>query len=363
MSLRSRPEIETIAECAHGGVDETEMRSLGLSARDIVDFSVCCNPYGAPPAVGSAISLAAIGKYPDSDCCELRLQLSKRIGVPPDLIVVGNGSMELLRNAGLAFINPGDLCMIGSPTFGEYQVTCQIMGGKILEFPTAESESFRVDASMMAETVGRQRPKIVFLCNPNNPTGSYLERSEVIEIVNSSKDTLFVLDEAYAGFLENSGESTEMVGMGNVLVVRSMTKDYAMAGLRLGFAFAAKDIIAPMRKVRTPWSVNSVAQVAGTRALESGAGHLRESLNKIALAKKELLADLAAIGAPPIPSQANFFMVKVGDARALRGRLAAKGILVRDCTSFGLPQFIRIGVRTPEENDRLVLAMKEVLGR
>jgi histidinol-phosphate aminotransferase len=177
--------------------------------------------------------------------------------------------------------------------------------------------------------------------------------------MSSCQDSLIILDEAYIAFTDNAWPSQDMVDLGSLVILRSMTKDYALAGLRLGYAIAAESIISVLKRVRPPWNVNTPAQKAGILAL-SDDSYLKKCSSKIREARDFLIKELERLGLPPLPSQTNFFLVKVGDATAFRQALLKKGILVRDCTSFGLPQYIRLAPRTLPECQKLIESIKDV---
>jgi histidinol-phosphate aminotransferase len=223
----------------------------------------------------------------------------------------------------------------------------------------SESAGFRPDIGTVAGIVGQLAPKAVFLCNPNNPTGAYLGRDDIGRLLEAAPDTLVVLDEAYAAFTDERWDSAGLCEAGNLLVVRSMTKDYAIAGLRLGYAFGEKGIIGVLKKVAPPWNVNILAQKAGIEALTRD-GYLEKSREAVREGRFYLMAELEKLGFRCVPSAANFFLVEVGEAAALRQKLLAKKILVRDCASFSLPEYIRIAVRLPGDNRKLVAALREI---
>jgi len=186
-----------------------------------------------------------------------------------------------------------------------------------------------------------------------------MPREQVLDIMSNARESLVILDEAYIAFTENAWMSQDLIDHSNLVILRSMTKDYALAGLRLGYAIASDSIISALKRVRPPWNVNSLAQKAGIAALSSDK-YLEECNNKIKEAKKFLIKELAHLGLSPLPSQTNFFLVHVGNATAFRQALLKKGILVRDCTSFGLPRYIRLAPRTLAECRKLIKAIKEV---
>jgi histidinol-phosphate aminotransferase len=214
----------------------------------------------------------------------------------------------------------------------------------------------------MVEMIERYHPKGIFICNPNNPTGQYLTRDELEAILDAGKNSLLTLDEAYISFVDDAWSSLNMIRSGNVIVLRTMTKDYALAGLRLGCAIAEPEVISILRRVRPPWNVNVVAQRAGVIALENDE-YLERSKRSFHEAKSFLIGALSGIGLPPFPSQTNFLLVKVGDARRFRLALLRRGIAIRDCSSFGMPQYVRIAVGTLPNCQKLVTVIREIMGK
>jgi histidinol-phosphate aminotransferase len=276
------------------------------------------------------------------------------------MITVGNGSVELIRFLALACFGPQDPVVIAEPTFGEYRVSLEIAGARPLPFWAAVRDGFRFDIGKLGHFLVSQGARGLFLCNPNNPTGAYLSRSQLESLSDASPECLLVLDEAYLSFVEEPWDSLSLLERGNLVLLRSLTKDYALGGLRLGYALGPPALMRALRTVLPPWSVNSLAQEAGILALRDQ-GHLARSRRAIAQAKEYLLGELRRLGLAPLPTATNFLLVPVGDASAFRLALLRQGILVRDCTSFGLPEHIRISLRTLPECQRLVAAMRRVL--
>ncbi len=201
------------------------------------------------------------------------------------------------------------------------------------------------------------RPQAVFLCNPNNPTGIGQPAEVIVGWARQCPRTLFVVDEAYLPFAPGLGSALTLGGE-NVLVLRSMTKDLGLAGLRLGYAVGDPNVIALLRRVQPPWSVNALAQAGGVAALGDPT-HQRRSLDLLAQARQELMLGLARLGLATVDSVTHFFLVSVGDGAAFRQTLLRRGVLVRDCASFGLPAHVRIATRRPEENERLLAVVRE----
>jgi len=356
LSLRPKPEVENLEACLHGGPNRAELTAMGLNPEAVLDFSVCSNPFEAPPGVKKIFNGIAVNRYPDSEATEFKECLSGKLEVAPDNILVGSGAVELIRLIALTYFGHGDSVLILEPTFGEYRVACQIVAAEVISQWGREGESFAPGIEETVNLVRQHRPKGIFICNPNNPTGQYLTRQEIEAILAACGDSLLILDEVYINFVDENWSSIDLIHRGNVVLVRSMTKDYALAGLRLGYAVANQEIIDALRRVRPPWNVSVVAQKAGVIALGE-ADYLEQCKQDIKEAKQFLVGELTRIGFTLVPSRTNFFLVKVANAKAFRATLLRQGILVRDCTSFGLPGYIRIAPRTMPECQKLITTM------
>ncbi len=350
-----RPEVWRTAPAHHGAPDHAELRRLGLSVEEVLDFSVNSNPYGPSPRVWDALARVPLDRYPDRDALTLREALASHHRVPPERIVVGNGTAELIWLVALAFVRPGDRCLVLEPTFGEYARAVRLMGGWVLAWRAREDTGFAFVAEEIAARLAEVAPRLVWLCNPNNPTGQVLPDRVLASWADAHPHTLFVVDEAYINFVPGL-ESAIALNRPNVLVLRSMTKDYALAGLRLGYAVASEEVVAALARVRPPWNVNALAQAAGVVALADQA-HLQRTLAALCRAGEAFRRGLVARGLEPFPSATHFFLLHVGDAAAFRSRLLAHGIQVRDATSFGLPGYVRVATRRPEENARFLQAL------
>ena len=362
MSLRPRLEVEKLEAGSHGGLNYTELRTMGLDPDEILDFSVCSNPFMSPPGVGKAFDTNVVSRYPDSEATEFRQCLSAKLGVTPENILAGNGAVELIRLIALTYFRPGDSILILEPTFGEYRIACQIIGTDVVNQWGREERSFTPKIEETVNLIKQRYPRGIFVCNPNNPTGQYLTSREVEMILDTCKDELLILDEAYVAFVDESWPSIDLISRGNLIIVRSMTKDYALAGLRLGYAVSSEEIINNLRRVRPPWNVNVVAQKAGIIALED-AEYLEWSKVEIKKAKQFLIGELCQIGFTLVPSSTNFFLLKVPNAKDFRTALLRHGILVRDCSSFGLPKYVRIAARTMPECQRLITTVQVMKSR
>ncbi|MGQ4809055.1 Histidinol-phosphate aminotransferase [Candidatus Entotheonellaceae bacterium PAL068K] len=354
-----RPELLQTSDVVHGALDFAELACLDLAPEAVMDFSVNGNPYGPSPRVREVISAVPLERFPDREALALRRVLASHMGTSPDRILAGNGSAELLWLVALAYLRAGDSVLIVGPTFGEYARAATLMGARVHEWTARPEEGFRVDPEDVAQTLGQLQPRLVFLCNPNNPTGTYLAVETIATWAHTFPRTLFVADEAYLPFTAGA-TSVLTTPTANLLVLGSMTKAHALAGVRLGYAVGHPQVIRALATVRPPWNVNALAQAAGIAALEDPS-HLHRSLTKLAHAKPPLVQGLQALGFVPVPSRTHFFLIPVGHATALRRALLQGGILVRDCTSFGLPAYIRVASRRPDENARLLAALAGTL--
>ena len=346
----------------HGGLDLAELRRMGIQPGDVLDFSANINPLGPHAAVREAVSNVDLAEYPDRQCLALRDALARRFGVGPEQILVGSGSTELIHLLARAYLRQGERAFIFTPTFGEYEAACNAAGATIHTFMADEAGAFQWEIDAALDAIRAQRPRLVFLCNPNNPTGVYLDQTTVCSVASAvPDDALLVLDEAYVPFVEEAWSSLRLLEQGNVVLLRSMTKDYSRAGVRLGYMLCHPAVAERVRQLQTTWSVSSVAQAAGIAALECGDRHVELGRHAVAHAKEYLEGELNTMGVPVIPSAANFLLAKTGCATEVREALLRRGVCVRDCTSFGLPRYIRIGLRKTEDCWRLISALKAVL--
>ena len=353
----------------HGSINPSELRALGLNPEDLLDFSASISPIGPPDGVWEAIRSVDLSAYPDPECLELREAICRHLStpsrkVPLERVLVGNGSTEifhLLTRAYFSDRSGGGSALLLTPTYGEYEGACRLAGGKVLNFEADLSGNFRWDIEAASSIISAGKPDLVIVCNPNNPTGVYLDRREIDTLADaaSGAGSLLVVDEAYLSFVEGPWDSLELLERTNVMLVRSMTKDYAQTALRLGYALASEDVVSRLRTYQPDWSVNGLAQKAGISALED-TGYLARAREAVFGAKRYLSAELSDLGLEVPPSEANFILVKVGDALKWRSSLMARGMVVRDCTSFGMPEYIRVGIRSMADCRRLSAAMADM---
>ncbi|HEY8477075.1 MAG TPA: aminotransferase class I/II-fold pyridoxal phosphate-dependent enzyme, partial [Chloroflexota bacterium] len=215
----------TAPPVAHGGIDPAEIERLGLRPEDILDFSTNVNPLGPPPGLGEALLEVDPAAYPDRNALALRRALAERLAVTPDDLLVGNGSAEIIWLLALAALAPSDRVVIVGPTFGEYARAARLAGAEVVEYQAREDDAFVPDVAKVVDLVRVARPALLFVCNPNNPTGAYLGRDAVEMLLRAVGEGLLVLDEAYVRFVEDPWSATDLVSRGNLVLLRSMTKD------------------------------------------------------------------------------------------------------------------------------------------
>ncbi len=362
------------ARPVHGGIKEAELRALGLRLEDCLDFSASVSPLGPPDGVAEAIAAVDLTAYPDPHCLALTEAIAAHHsgeGVTAGNVIVGNGSTEIIHLLTRAWIgSPPASCTPGAllltPTYGEYDGAVRISGGTVATLnATRCSEGFAWDTSAATAFIAAERPALTFVCNPNNPTGVLMGCEQLAEIADAVAGAggLLVVDEAYINLSERRADAdvVELAARhGSVITLRSMTKDYALTALRLGYAVAAAPVIARLAALQPDWSVNGLAQAAGLVAIADTA-YLESARAAVAASRDCVVERLTALGIRCYPAEANFVLAQVGDAADLRDRLARRGLFVRDCTSFGLPDCIRIGLRPVADCMRLADAIAEVL--
>lgn len=341
----------------HGGIDPAELKRFAISPDRLIDFSVNSNPFGPSPRVIEGICKIDFSRYPDRHCGELSEQLASLNGVSSGQILVGNGTAELIWLTVQALIQPGDKVLIVGPTFGEYHRASTQLGAQVVEIHSLPP-GFTLPLTEVLEQIQFHCPRLVFLCNPNNPTGKYISRETVRKIADAcGSQTILVLDEAYATFVNGTffGGKPER----NCLTLRSMTKDFALAGLRLGYAVGNPETIEQLHRRQPAWSVNAFAQAAGLIAL-SDLEYYRQTLGQLRQLQSRFYTQLRSRGFSFVESDVHFTLISPGVlARILRSKLLKRGLQVRDCASFGLPDYIRVSTRFDEENQRLLDALSD----
>jgi histidinol-phosphate aminotransferase len=341
----------------HGGPDLDELRAAGISPDSLVDFSVNVNPYGPTPRMRDAIRAAAIDRYPDPTARLARAALARMWDVDREGIVLGAGAAELLWTVTRAAVRAGDAVVVAGPTFSEPRAAAESVGAIVHEVRASAETSFRHDPDPLARAIRARRARLVYLCAPNNPTGLAWPVAELAALVGDCPDALFVVDQSFLSLSERHADAAVALP-DNAVRVRSLTKDHAIPGTRVGAALATPAFAKTLERMRPAWSTGAATQAAAIAAAAEP-DFVAESRARLLDDRTALIEGLRALGLTPLPSSTVFVLVSVGDARAVRERLLHRDrILVRDCASFGLPDHLRLAARGAEDRQRLFEALK-----
>ncbi len=340
----------------HGGLSEAERAAYAARGVALVDLSASLNPYGPHPRVRRAARAAAIERYPELDARELREAYASASGLSPEWVLAGNGSSELIYLVARAAATAGATGLVIGPTFGEYARAIRAAGMTVETWAAGSGAGACVDE--IVTRIRRLRPRIVFLCNPNNPTGILLGEPEIAAITAAVRDAdgWTVIDEAYIDFANPDGRDS--TPSDRQVILRSLTKLHTVPGLRLGFALARPPVIEAMAALQPPWSVSAPAQAAGLQALQER-DFAALSIQRIVRSRSRLAASLRKAGFEVSDSRANFLLIRAGAAAVFRRHLLDLGFVVRDCTSFGLPEHVRVAIPRAGDVGRLVSTMVE----
>lgn len=342
---------------------EEVQREYGLT--DVIKLASNENPLGPSPKAVDAIknSLVDVNLYPDGSCYQLRQELAAFHQLDADCFIVGNGSDEVLKLLAETFISEGDEGIMADPSFSEYDFAVTLMGGKIVKVPV--DENFALDLNKMAEAIN-DRTKLVFLCNPNNPTGTIVSGKEIEAFLDKVPEgVVVVFDEAYYEYVEDpsycSGLDFLKEGRKNIIVLRTFSKIYGLSGLRVGYGMAQPELIQWVNRAREPFNVNSLAQL-GARAALKDVEFVDKSRRFNNEGKEYIYREFQARGIKYIPTHSNFIFADVGvDSKALFESMLKKGVIIRTGDIFGYPTFIRVTIGTPEENKRFIAVLDESL--
>ena len=339
-------------------------RELGLEESGIIKLASNENPLGVSPGARRAIEAALpdLARYPDGNGFELKRALSRRLRVDPERIVLGNGSNDVLEMAARAFLSPGLEAIYSQHAFAVYPLAVQAIGATGVEVP---ARNYGHDLSGMRRAVSA-RTRLVFIANPNNPTGTLVHPDELEAFLAAlPKEVLVVLDEAYNEYLPDETLRADSIGWlgrySNLVVTRTFSKVYGLAGLRVGYAVAAPGVADLMNRVRQPFNVNSVALAAATAALEDE-DFVRRSYELNRSGMSQVTAGLTRLGLAFIPSHGNFVSFEVRDAPGVFRRLLQAGIIVRPVASYGMPRHLRVTIGLETENARFLAGLETALG-
>ncbi len=358
MSKTVRPQrgLDAVRPYVPGKPIEEVMREQGID--DVVKLASNENPLGVSPKALAAMreALEHVNLYPDSASHDLRSAIAERFGLSIDRVAVGGGADDLILELAMAYLEDDDEVVISRSSFPVYDIYVAAMRAKLVKTPLAPG--YRIDLSAMADAI-TDRTKIVVVCNPNNPTGTIVTADELDPFVRSvPEDVLIVVDEAYVEMVDSDAFPDAMAyvrdGRPNVLVLRTFSKVYGLAGIRLGYAFGAPGTIAALHRVKNIFNVSVVAQAAGIAALQDD-GFVQESVRANAAGRRYLCREFDRLRLEHAESHTNFVLVRIGsDVGRVYERLLERGIIVRPCAQYDLPEFLRISIGTPPQNERLI---------
>ena len=356
------PYIRAIAAYQPGKPISELERELGISG--IVKLASNENPLGCSPLATAAMheAIKTIALYPDGNGFELKDALFKRYGVEHERMVLGNGSNDMLELAARAFLAPGDKAVYSDHAFAVYPLATQAVGATGISVPALNYGHY-LDA--MLRTAVEQKAKLMFIANPNNPTGTFLTAAELLGFLRAlPPQILVVLDEAYNEYLpvECRYDSVSWLkDFPNLIISRTFSKAYGLAGLRVGYAFADAQVADMMNRVRQPFNVNSVAQAAAVAALQDE-DFVRQTHALNQRGMEQITQGLSKLGLEFIPSYGNFISFKIGNGMKNYRRLLELGVIVRPIASYDMPDYLRVSIGLESENEKFLSALKQVLG-
>jgi len=356
------PYIRAIAPYQPGKPTADLERELGISG--IVKLASNENPLGCSPLASAAMqeAIKTIALYPDGNGFELKNALSMRYGVAPENMVLGNGSNDMLELAARAFLTVGDKALYSNHAFAVYPLATQAVGGVGISVPAI---NYGHDLKAMLKTALDHQVKLVFVANPNNPTGTFLNAADLLEFMRAlPANILVVLDEAYNEYLPQECRYDSVSWLKefpNLIISRTFSKAYGLAGLRVGYAFANAQVADMMNRVRQPFNVNSVAQAAAVAALQDEE-FVRQSNQLNQRGMQQITQGLNELGLEFIPSFGNFISFNVGNGLQKYQRLLELGVIVRPIASYAMPEYLRVSIGLESENIKFLTALKQIQG-
>ncbi|SEF59632.1 histidinol-phosphate aminotransferase [Caloramator fervidus] len=336
-------------------------REFGL--KEVIKLASNENPLGCSPLVCEVIKGLAgqVNLYPDSSNFDLKNELAKELNVEPEMLFLGTGSDSIIRAICSVFIDPGDESIMGEISFQRYEDNTKIMGGNVIKVPM---KNYKLDVEKMVQSI-TDKTKVLWFCSPNNPTGPIIKRQELLSVIDKiPKSVILVMDEAYYEYVDDP-EYPQTINLlekyPNVIILRTFSKAYGLAGLRVGYGIANENIAKYINSVIGPFDVNLIAQSAAIAALKD-----KEFLRKVVKLNKEsreyFYYEFSKMGLEYIESQANFVMVNLKvDDKIVFNELLKRGVIVRPGYLFEMPGWLRVSTGTMEQNEKFILALKDVL--
>jgi histidinol-phosphate aminotransferase len=366
-NLKFNPFIKNLPVYQPGRPIEEVARELGLPADSIIKLASNENPFGPSPLAQAAMqkAIAGVNLYPDGNAFYLKQKLAAKLGVEPANLILGNGSNEIIEFIGHALLGGGGATadvVVSQYCFAVYPIVTALFGANLITVP---AKNYGHDLLAMLRAI-TPRTRIIFVANPNNPTGTLASREEVIRFINDvPDDVLLVMDEAYIDFCDDPLDLVPLVRKGtkpNLILMRTFSKIYGLAGLRIGYGIGQPEFVAVLEKIRQPFNINLLAQTAAMAALDD-AEHVRRTRQNNFAGLKFFEQAFRNLKLEFVPSAANFILVHVGKGRKVFEALQKQGVIVRPMDGYQLPEWIRITVGTPQENERCLGVLKAVLNK
>ena len=359
--LPLNPALRNVPVYQGGRPIEEVAREMGLPAADIIKLASNENPLGPSPAALAAMQkvIAGLHLYPDGNAFYLKQRLAEKLGLKPENLILGNGSSEIIEFAGHALLGPGVDAVMSQYSFIIYMLVTRLFGANPIVVP---AKNYGHDLPAMLAAITPQT-KVVFVANPNNPTGTVASREEILRFVNAvPEQVLAVLDEAYIEFQQEPADLLPLVreGRPNLIIMRTFSKIFGLAGLRIGYGMASPELITGLESIRQPFNINSIAQAGALAALED-TEHVRKTRANNADGMRQVSQGLGELGLEYIPSAGNFILARVGDGKRVFDEMQKLGVIVRPMGGYDLPEWVRISIGTPKENARCLAALKQVL--
>ncbi len=341
---------------------ERVARDYGLQINEVAKLASNENPFGPSPLAVEAMQakLGQLQLYPDGASEELRCAIASEYEIVPESIVVGNGSNELIELLGHVFLGPETEVVMSTQAFIVYKLVTKLFGATAVEVPMV---NLTHDLEAMREAV-TEKTRLIFVASPNNPTGTANSESDLLRFAQSlPKHVILCVDEAYAEYLERAPDLRPAIAAGHkVICLRTFSKIYGLGGLRIGYGYADPELIGLLQRVRQPFNVNSLAQVAASAALTD-----KEFINNCRkeneLGRKRLCSGLTQLGIKTYGGRANFVLCEVTGGELFSKELLKRGIIIRTLNSYNMPNYVRISIGRPEENEKLLLAVEELLAK
>jgi histidinol-phosphate aminotransferase len=363
-ALKTNPFLKNLPVYQPGRPIEEVARELNLPVDSIIKVASNENPFGPSPLAVAALHKAIpnVNLYPDGNAFYLKQKLAAKLGVEPANLVLGNGSNEIIEFVGHALLGPDTDIVVSQYCFAIYPIVAKMFGANVITVP---AKHYGHDLSAMLRAI-TPRTRIVFVANPNNPTGTLASREELIKFVNEMPDdVLLVMDEAYIEFLEDAVDLIPLIRLGarkNLILMRTFSKIYGLAGLRIGYGIADAEFVSALEKIRQPFNANLLAQTAALAALDD-TEHVRKTRQNNFAGLEFFVQAFRQLKLEHVPSFANFILVRVGEGQKVFDAMQKLGVITRPMGGYQLPEWIRISIGTPTENARCLDALKAALGR